>query len=92
MSAPTNLQEFCVALIGHAVKTYIEPKCNNVKLWENGAGALAAGVVQQFVPNVTGDEVAARALAMMGVRPVGRPISYRLPDAPKVIDVTGGPV
>jgi hypothetical protein len=94
----TNLQELCLALIGQAVKQHVEPRCNNLPLWENGIGKLAEGLVQAGVPPVTGDEVAERALRMMGVgtRFVS-PTRYtsvrdRVTPPQRVIDVTGGPV
>lgn len=94
----TNLQELCLALIGHAVKTYAEPRCANLPLWDNGVGKLAEGLVQAGVPPVTGDEVAERALRMMGVgQRFASPTRYtsvrdRIAPKPAVIDVTGGPV
>lgn len=89
----TNLQEVCLGLIGAAVRTHLEPRCNKLPLWDNGLGALTSGLVQRFVPDITGDVVAQRALEMMGMAPgPRRQLSYRLPEQPKVIDVTGGPV
>jgi hypothetical protein len=63
----TNIQELCLALIGQAVKAHLEPRCNNLPLWDNGLGRLTEGLVKSAVPNVTGDDVAAGVLAAMGV-------------------------
>jgi hypothetical protein len=86
----SNLQELCVELLGAAVKTHLEPKCNNLPLWDNGLGRLARGLVEASVPAVTGDMVAEGALQMMGVR--RRPPSPYRASAPgqgPVIDVNG---
>ena len=93
-----NLQELCLILIGQAVKKHVEPRCNNLPLWENGLSRIAEGLVQAGVPPVTGDEVAERALRMMGVgQRFASPTRYtsvrdRVTPPQRVIDVTGGPV
>ena len=64
----SNLQELCVALIAQAVKEHLEPKCNNLPLWDNGLGTIAQGLVQTKIPALTGDQIAEGMLRMMGVR------------------------
>lgn len=85
----TNLQDLCVELLGAAVKTHLEPKCNNLPLWENGLGRLAKGLIEASVPAVTGDMVAEGALQMMNVR--RRPARYdaSAPGQGPVFDVHG---
>lgn len=95
----TNLQDFLHALAGAAFKAHIEPRLNKAPLWDNGVGALAKGVINAAVPPVTGDDVAARVLAMFGIGrnrlASGRriPLQYDAsqPGQGRVIDVSGGP-
>jgi len=94
-----TLQQFLHALAEAAFKKHVEPKLNNVPVWDNGIGHLAQGVINATVPPVTGDDVAARVLAMFGIGRNRLAQRRRIPsqydassDSGKVIDVTGGPV
>jgi hypothetical protein len=65
-----DLQQLCIALLGQAVKTHLEPKCNNLPLWDNGLGRLAEGLVQSAgIPALTGDDVAVGTLRALGMGP-----------------------
>lgn len=100
-----SLQEIALSMLGYAVRTHLEPRMRNLPLWDNGLGALAHGIVQNTIPNLTGDQIAQNLLMAMGMKPPsGRsPIRYsaggRLVNDQgqhvdyrgRVIDVTGGP-
>ena len=63
----TNLQQFVTSLLGHVVKTHVEPKVG-FPLWENGLGKFTEGLVASSgIPDVTGDEIAVGALRALGM-------------------------
>ncbi len=66
---PTTLDQMAVGLLGLLYQKHVAPKVpQGFDLWSNGLGRLAQGAVQAAgVPQLTGDEVAAGVLAMLGV-------------------------
>jgi hypothetical protein len=89
----TNLQQFVTALLGHVVRTHVEPKVG-LPLWDNGLGTFTQGLVASSgIPAVTGDEIAGGVLNVLGMgkqpRRGGlyRPIRRVQLENGKVIDV-----
>lgn len=69
-----NLQELCVGLLCQAVKTHLEPRFNNLPLWDNGLGKFTEGLVKSAgIPDITGEEFAAGALRAIGIGKDARP-------------------